>query len=31
LLTPFPQQQFNQTDDRRSEVPVVGLPALTVT
>ena len=21
LVTPFPQQQFNQTDDRRSERP----------
>lgn len=25
LLTPFPQQQFNQTDDRRSELPSRGV------
>ncbi len=25
LLTPFPQQQFNQTEDRRSEVPSRGV------
>jgi len=25
LLTPFPQQQFNQTDDRRSERPSLGV------
>ncbi len=25
LLTPFPQQQFNQTDDRRSELPHRGV------
>jgi len=25
LLTPFPQQQFNQTDDRRSERPSFGV------
>jgi cytochrome c peroxidase len=25
LLTPFPQQQFNQTDDRRSEAPSRGV------
>src|SRR5690348_16338541 len=24
LLTPFPQQQFNATDDRRSELPSIG-------
>jgi hypothetical protein len=24
LLTPFPQQQFNATDDRRSELPSQG-------
>jgi len=25
LLTPFPQQQFNQTEDRRSEIPSRGV------
>jgi cytochrome c peroxidase len=25
LITPFPQQQFNQTDDRRSELPSRGV------
>jgi len=29
LVTPFPQQQFNQTDDRRSELPHRGVHALT--
>jgi cytochrome c peroxidase len=28
LLTPFPQQQFNQTDDRRSEKPSRGVACL---
>src|ERR1035438_1533334 len=28
LLTPFPQQQFNQTDDRRSEKPSRGVTCL---
>ncbi len=28
LLTPFPQQQFNQTDDRRSEQPSRGVACL---
>lgn len=28
LLTPFPQQQFNQTDDRRSEHPHRGVACL---
>ena len=28
LLTPFPQQQFNQTDDRRSERPSLGVACL---
>jgi cytochrome c peroxidase len=28
LLTPFPQQQFNQTDDRRSERPHRGVACL---
>ena len=28
LVTPFPQQQFNQTEDRRSEKPSRGLPRL---
>lgn len=28
LLTPFPQQQFNQTDDRRSAVPSRGVACL---
>jgi cytochrome c peroxidase len=28
LLTPFPQQQFNQTDDRRSERPSRGVACL---
>jgi cytochrome c peroxidase len=28
LLTPFPQQQFNQTDDRRSEHPSRGVACL---
>ena len=31
LVTPFPQQQFNQTEDRRSERPSRGVPASTVT
>src|SRR5258708_20419366 len=26
LVTPFPQQQFNQTEDRRSEQPSRGVP-----
>ena len=25
LVTPFPQQQFNQTEDRRSELPSQGV------
>jgi cytochrome c peroxidase len=25
LLTPFPQQQFNQTDDRKADVPSLGV------
>ncbi len=28
LLTPFPQQQFNQTEDRRSELPSRGVACL---
>lgn len=28
LLTPFPQQQFNQTEDRRSEAPSRGVACL---
>ncbi|MCL5236725.1 MAG: cytochrome B6 [Nitrospirae bacterium] len=28
LVTPFPQQQFNQTDDRRSERPSFGVACL---
>ncbi len=28
LLTPFPQQQFNQTEDRRSEKPSRGAACL---
>jgi cytochrome c peroxidase len=28
LLTPFPQQQFNQTEDRRSERPSLGVACL---
>jgi len=24
LLTPFPQQQFNATEDRRSQMPSLG-------
>lgn len=28
LLTPFPQQQFNATDDRRSEKPSIGAACL---
>ena len=28
LLTPFPQQQFNQTDDRRAEKPSRGVACL---
>ena len=28
LLTPFPQQQFNLTDDRRTEVPSLGIGCL---
>ncbi len=28
LLTPFPQQQFNATDDRRSEAPSLGVACL---
>jgi cytochrome c peroxidase len=28
LVTPFPQQQFNQTDDRRSELPSRGVACL---
>ena len=28
LLTPFPQQQFNQTEDRRSEKPSRGVACL---
>ena len=31
LLTPFPQQQFNQTEDRRTVRPAVGWPASTAT
>jgi len=30
LVTPFPQQQFNQTEDRRSELPSRGVTCLTV-
>lgn len=28
LLTPFPQQQFNETDDRKSELPSLGVTCL---
>jgi len=28
LLTPFPQQQFNQTDDRKVEEPTLGISCL---
>jgi cytochrome c peroxidase len=28
LVTPFPQQQFNMTDDRRSELPSLGVACL---
>jgi cytochrome c peroxidase len=28
LVTPFPQQQFNQTEDRRSELPSIGCDML---
>ncbi|WP_237559986.1 cytochrome B6 [Desulfohalovibrio reitneri] len=28
LLTPFPQQQFNQTDDRKSDEPSLGVSCL---
>jgi hypothetical protein len=31
LLTPFPQQQFNQTEDRRSEKPSRGWLVLIAT
>jgi cytochrome c peroxidase len=31
LLTPFPQQQFNQTEDRRSEARASASPASTAT
>jgi cytochrome c peroxidase len=31
LVTPFPQQQFNQTEDRRSALPVAAWPAWTAT
>jgi cytochrome c peroxidase len=30
LLTPFPQQQFNQTEDRKVKDPSLGYPAWTV-
>ncbi len=28
LLTPFPQEEFNQTDDRKSELPSLGVTCL---
>jgi hypothetical protein len=28
LLTPFPQQQFNQTDDRKTDVQSLGVTCL---
>ena len=31
LVTPFPQQQFNATDDRRSELPSLGVSSAPAT